>query len=80
MIFSLLAKSRARSKGILDVISKSRRGHGSLGQQYVPNAFQMHGPDLDHVPSLLRLQNAITSASSHPSNVEELCSIDEVVI
>ncbi len=46
----------------------------------LPDSFQMHWADLDHVLLLLTLENAVTSASCHTSNVEELGAVDHVVV
>lgn len=78
MIFSLFAKSRARSNGILD------HGQPLLQLRFIspclPNAFQMHGPNLDDMSHFFTLQDTVSSPSSHPSNVQKLCAIDHVII
>jgi len=46
----------------------------------LPDTFQMHWANLDHMLLLLTLENAITSASGHTSNVKELGSINHMVV
>lgn len=45
-----------------------------------PHALEMHRANLDDMPNLLALQNAVTSPSSHASDVKQLGSVDHVVI
>lgn len=85
VIFSLLAKSNALSNGILFRWSVSLRRNReetclrSLSQ-HSPNAFQVHGANLDDMPYFLTLENSISSASRHAGNIEQLSSIDHMVV
>jgi hypothetical protein len=40
----------------------------------------MHGANLDHMPGLLALQNAVTTAARHSSDIQKLGAVDEVVV
>jgi hypothetical protein len=40
----------------------------------------MHGANLDHMSGLLALQNAVTTASRHSSDIQKLGAVDEVVV
>lgn len=77
VIFSLLAKSRALSKGILCFISN---GDVIMSSKSVPDSFEVHRPNLDHMPSFLALQDTITPSSRHASNIEKLGAIDHVIV
>lgn len=77
MIFSLFANSSARSNGILRVISLRQGGRKS---RYLPNTLQVHGANFDNVTRLLALENSITSSSCHPSDIEQLRTVDHVVV
>lgn len=46
----------------------------------LPNALEVHWSDLHHVSNLLRLENAVPSTSGHAGNVQQLGSIDEMVV
>lgn len=46
----------------------------------VPDTLEMHGANLDHVPGLFALQDAISSASGHTSNIEKFGAVDHMVI
>lgn len=48
--------------------------------EWNPNTLQMHWPDLNNVPLLLTFQDAISASSGHSSNVEQLGSVDHVVV
>lgn len=50
------------------------------GLFYLPHAFQMHWPYLDHVTCFLALENAIAATSSHASNVQKFCPIDHMIV
>jgi hypothetical protein len=79
VIFSLLANSRARSNGILGNNSKLP----SLrvpAERCLPDPLQMHWPNLDNVLLLLALENTITAASGHTSNIEKFSAINHMVI
>lgn len=80
MIFSLLANSRARSKGILKQDSVSPDAWKSSNSEIVPDALQMHGPNLNDVSDLLTLQNTITATSRHSCDVQELCAVDHMIV
>lgn len=47
---------------------------------YSPNTFQMHGAYLDNMLLFLCLQNTISSASSHTSNVQKLCTVHHMIV
>lgn len=47
---------------------------------FSPDSFQMHGPNLHHMSHFLTLQDTVSPAPSHSSNVEELGAVDHVVI
>lgn len=47
---------------------------------HVPHAFEMHRPDLDHMPRLFALEYAVSAASSHTSYIEQFCAVDHVII
>lgn len=78
MIFSLFAKSSARSNGILQGVSVSsvlfRQSH------HLPNTLEVHRTNLDHMARLLTLQDTIATTTRHASNIEKLRAIDHVVI
>lgn len=46
----------------------------------IPDALQVHGANLDDVARLLTLQDTISSASGHTSYVQQLRSVDHVVV
>lgn len=87
-MFSLLAKVRARSYGILFLVSiVSPLQCTILGERWsinisscLPNALQMHWTDLDNMLLLLRFQDAISSASGHASNVKKFRPVDHMII
>lgn len=78
VIFSLLAKSRARSKGILS--PSQRQKHIKWLRSFIPDTFEMHWTDLNHVSSFLTFEYSVSSPSSHSGHVEELCAIYHVVV
>lgn len=45
-----------------------------------PHALEMHGAGLDHMTQLLSLENTVSSASGHAGHVEELGTVDHVVV
>lgn len=45
-----------------------------------PDTLEMHWANLDDVSRLFTLENTISSASGHASNIQEFGSIDEVVV
>jgi hypothetical protein len=45
-----------------------------------PDTLEMHRANLDHVTNLLTLQDAVSTTSRHPRDVEQLCSVDHVVV
>lgn len=45
-----------------------------------PYTFEVHGPNLDNMSSLLTLQDAISAASGHASNIEKLGAVDHVIV
>lgn len=46
----------------------------------LPNSLQMHWSNLDNVSDLFTLQNAIAAATSHASNIQQLCPVDHMII
>lgn len=46
----------------------------------LPDALEMHGPDLDDVADLLAFENAVSTSSGHSSDVEQLGAVDHVVV
>lgn len=77
MIFSLLAKSNARSNGILAPISIQSNNKWKIN---VPHALQVHRPNFDHMTDLFAFQDAITATTGHSSHVEQLGTVDHVVV
>jgi hypothetical protein len=77
VIFSLLANSRARSKGILHHISTMK---GTSEKLNSPHTLEVHWANLDDVARLLTLQDTVSSTSRHSRNIQELGSIDHVII
>ena len=77
VIFSLFAKSRARSKGIL---RHQRSTDGQSEDGNLPNALEMHGPDLDDLAGFFALEDPVSPTSGHASHVEQLCAVDHVVV
>jgi len=49
-------------------------------KDYIPHALQMHRANLNHMANFLALQDAIPSASSHASDIEELGPVDHVIV
>jgi len=49
-------------------------------RQNVPDSFEMHWSNLDHVAQLLALQDAIATPTSHASDVQQLRAVNHVVI
>ena len=85
VIFSLLAKSRARSKGILCCFSESAPIElATLAEiftlGYLPDTLQVHGADLDYVADLLAFEDTITATARHTSDVKELSAVNHMVI
>lgn len=46
----------------------------------IPDPFEMHWPDLDHMSGLFALEDAVAAPSCHARNVEKFCSIDHMVV
>lgn len=46
----------------------------------LPDTLQVHWPDLDDVAGLFALEDSISPASGHASDVKQLGAVDEVVI
>jgi len=53
---------------------------GCFGHKDIPDTFQMHWANLHYMLLLLAFENAVTPASSHARNIEELGTIDHMVI
>ena len=51
-----------------------------LVRENLPDAFQVHRANLDHMASFLTLQNPITAASCHPRDIQKFGPIDEMII
>jgi hypothetical protein len=77
VIFSLLANSRARSKGILSHVSMPI---SSPEQGNLPNTLEMHGADLNDMARLLAFQYAVTPTSCHSRNIQKLGAVDHVIV
>lgn len=77
-IFSLFAKSSARSKGILKTISSC--GEREVAKSYIPYALEMHGADFHNVAAFLAFEYSIATSTRHASHIQELRSVDHVVI
>lgn len=45
-----------------------------------PDTLQVHRTNLDHVSVFLALQNAVATTARHASNIEQLGTVDHVVI
>ena len=45
-----------------------------------PDSLKMHWANLDNMSGLFRLENAISTPAGHPCNIQQLRSVDEVVI
>jgi hypothetical protein len=52
----------------------------SSSAMHIPDALQMHRPYLNDMPNLLTLQNTISTATGHTGDIQELCSVDHMVI
>ena len=50
------------------------------GGSIIPNAFQMHRTDLDHMSRLFALQDSVSATSCHPSDIQQFSSVDHVVV
>lgn len=46
----------------------------------LPNTLQVHRANLHHMAQLLTLQDTVTATTSHPSHVEQLRTINHMVI
>lgn len=78
VIFSLLAKSRARSNGIL--FPNQHQKHIEWFRSFLPDTLEMHGTNLNHMSGLFTLEYSVSTASSHSGHVEEFCTIYHVVV
>jgi hypothetical protein len=76
VIFSLLAKSRALSNGILSQLVWLVLPL----QDNLPNSFQMHRSNLHDVASLLTLQYAVPATTGHAGHVKQLRAVDHVIV
>lgn len=45
-----------------------------------PNAFQMHGTDLDNMTRLLTLQNTVSSTPGHAGHIQQFRTVNHVVV
>jgi hypothetical protein len=79
VIFSLFANSRARSKGILGINDKLPSSRVPA-ENDLPDAFQMHWANLNNVLLLLTLENTITAASGHTSNIEKFGAVNHMIV
>lgn len=48
--------------------------------QDLPNALEVHGTNLDHVSDLFGFEDTVSSTSRHASNVQQLGTVDEMVV
>lgn len=46
----------------------------------IPDTLEMHRANLDHMAQLLALQNTITAATSHSRHIEQLGTVDHMVV
>ena len=51
-----------------------------MGQDSLPDALQVHGANLHNVANLFALENTVASATRHASHIQELGTIDHVVV
>ena len=77
MIFSLFAKSMARSNGILETVSPDSM---DMNEDSLPYAFEVHWPNLDDIPNLFTFQNPVPTTSCHLRNIEKLRAVDHVIV
>jgi hypothetical protein len=77
VIFSLLANSRARSKGILRRVSVMDAKVEKLDS---PHTLEVHWADLNDVARLLTLQDTVPSTPRHSCYIQKLGSVDHVII
>lgn len=70
-------------------VKRSLEGDPATGQQlldvkpagrFLPDALEMHWSNLNDVPGLLALQDAVATASSHTGDVQKLGAIDHVIV
>ena len=54
--------------------------HPPIQPMHLPHAFEVHGSNLDHMPHLLTLQDAISAATGHARDIQKLRAVDHVVI
>ena len=69
-------------KGIgfsLHVVKKGSPEEERRGRD-IPNTFQMHRPNLNHLFLLLRLEDSVSATSSHADYIEELGAVDHMVV
>ena len=76
VIFSLFAKSNARSKGILQHVSPILVIQMLILTRPLSNALA----NFDNVPRLFGLENTIATATGHAGYVQQLCAVDEVIV
>jgi hypothetical protein len=46
----------------------------------LPDTLQVHGPDLNNMSCFFALENAISAASGHASNIKQFRAVDHVII
>jgi hypothetical protein len=46
----------------------------------LPDAFQVHRPNFDNMSSLLALENAVATSPRHAGDVQQLRTVDHVVV
>lgn len=80
VIFSLLAKSKALSKGILRKVRYELRIINATLWPSLPNTLQVHRADLHNMSDLLALENTISAPTCHAGHIEQLGTIDHVII
>lgn len=71
VIFSLFAKSRALSKGILHGSCQQTgiNGRRTTDCQNLPYAFEMHRADLDDMANLFALEDTVSPSTSHTGDI-----------
>jgi hypothetical protein len=45
-----------------------------------PDTLQMHGTNLDHMPNLFALEDAVAPAAGHAGDIQQLGTVDHMVV
>lgn len=72
---NVVYEERIQHLGDLFLVGKFK---GAL--EWNPDPLQMHWANLDNVLLLLALENTVTAASGHASNIEKLSAINHMII